>query len=54
MSIRIVVGEDLKRLAMLRHQTAADVAYALADLLGGHDPQIAIRQPSTSTEEPGV
>ena len=31
MSVSIVAGENLKRLAMLRHQTAADVAYVLAD-----------------------
>jgi hypothetical protein len=39
-----VVGEDLKCLAMLCHQALSDVADALADLLGGHDPQIAIRK----------
>jgi hypothetical protein len=42
--VGIVAGEDLKRLAMLRYQPTADVADALADLLGGHDPQIAARK----------
>lgn len=39
-----MVGEDLKRLAMLCHQALADVADAPANLLGGHDPQIASRK----------
>lgn len=39
-----MVGEDLKCLGMFCHQTSSYVADALADLLGGHDPQIAIRE----------
>jgi len=37
-SIGVVVGKDLKSLAVLCHQTSSDVADALADLLSGHDP----------------
>jgi hypothetical protein len=39
-----VIGEDLQRLAMLGHQTLPNVSNVLADLLGGHDPQVAARQ----------
>jgi hypothetical protein len=41
-SVGIVAGENLKRLAMLCYQTSSDALNALTDLLGGHDPQIAI------------
>jgi hypothetical protein len=36
--VGVVIGEDLKRLAVLRHDTLPDVVYALANLLCGHDP----------------
>lgn len=42
--VGVVVGEDLKRLAMLCHQTSSNIADTLANLLGGHDPQIATRK----------
>jgi hypothetical protein len=42
--VGIMVGEDLKRLAVLCHQTPSDVANTLTNLLGGHDPQIATRE----------
>jgi hypothetical protein len=54
MSVRIVVGEDLKRLAALRHQTAADVAYALADLSVDMIRRSPCGSSSISTEKPGV
>jgi hypothetical protein len=37
-SARVVIGEDLQRLAMFGHQTLPDASNVLADLLGGHDP----------------
>jgi hypothetical protein len=37
-TIGVVAGKDLKSLAVLCHQTPSDVADAVADLLGGHDP----------------
>jgi hypothetical protein len=43
-SVRIVIGEDLQRLTMLGHQTLPNASNVLADLLGGHDPQVAARQ----------
>jgi hypothetical protein len=48
--VGVVIGEDLKRLAMLRDDALADVVDALADLLGGHDPQLAPGSSSTSTD----
>jgi hypothetical protein len=39
-SVAVVVGEDLERLAMLGHEALPDLAYALPDLLGGHDPEL--------------
>jgi hypothetical protein len=42
--VRVVIGEDLQRLAMLGHQTLPNVSNVLADLLGRYDPQLAARQ----------
>lgn len=39
-----MIGEDLQRLGALGDDTLADVADALVDLLGGHDPQLTSRK----------
>lgn len=39
-----MIGEDLERFAVLGHDALAYLANALADLLGGDDPQLATRK----------
>jgi hypothetical protein len=37
----VVFGKDPQRFAVLVHNSLPDAADALADVLGGHDPQVA-------------
>jgi hypothetical protein len=41
--VRVVVSQNLKRLAVIGCHASADIADALADLLGRHDSQLSSR-----------
>ena len=49
-----MIGENLQRLAVLGDNTLSNLADALADLLGGHDPQLASRELLHEHREPGA
>ena len=44
LGVRIVVGQDPKRLRVLGHDSPSDLADAVSDLVGRQDPKLAVWQ----------
>jgi len=54
LGLGIVVGEELEGLGMLGLHSQANIADALAHMVGREDPRLPVSGSSTKIEEPGV